>query len=450
MASSSFLTTLPVEGILIIAKQLPDMESVLEFSLVCRKVKNSIMESETATCRAVLKTHIGPNLPIAAALHKASNLPYNHVYPVENPARDYRDKIEDFCDQYLSGRQRACLVPNEYFTLRRAVEISAFHRHIQVASQYVGQSLLINYPMTAQLKRSLEAPKKEKVAKRTRKPLSRTETCRLEKAVYIFQLVSRFLPLMYGECRSDDTHMDLDPRWATTFWKHFAPWEFHQSFWVADQLGEVIFPRKLISDVTNKQIHDPISGAAYSISEAVTDDDNFHMRACFYPLHAISQQIQHNEETGREEALIDEVIQKFRVFSSRRRFMAPNPSEIPWICPFVEIWLPRLPAGITTAGVEGRKVFSLSIRDMQASFPGHDLAIMANWLRHCLYECERGTYFGQWLTGTGVFWDAQRWDDPKPFTVEAIERLTRGKVVLRDRTSYGLDYARVIDVDSAG
>ncbi|KAH9885134.1 hypothetical protein F4778DRAFT_799177 [Xylariomycetidae sp. FL2044] len=360
--------------------------------------------NDTTVYLAVLENQIGSDLlPIAAALHKASTVSWNQLGPLETPGSEYRFQFKAFCQRYLGGHQRVRTVPKEYFTLKVALEISALHRHVQSARHYLNKAAFkhireaMGYDLSgSRMQRAKQDANEERFAA---KPLSPHEIHRIEKAIYIFQLICRFLPLL-----KDRAFRKLRLSYMP-FWRHFAPWEFFQSMWIAEEL-ELVLPSEVRS-------------VPYGYRGTT--------QPCLFRLSTLLKQIIKSDDEDDDSMVPDLAVE----YKALQRYTVPEAgSRGVWDFPLRDTVLPKMP------DAQRDDVYFLGVRELMRAYPGHDPAIACNFIR--ILDDRSLSSLGLWFGrsfGTSIFWDSDRWGNMRPFSVDQVELAMKGRALVFSRQS---------------
>ncbi|KAI0841060.1 hypothetical protein F5Y06DRAFT_212657 [Hypoxylon sp. FL0890] len=207
------IESLPVELILAIMEQLPDIKSLTNFAKASPRARSVFNANQVFILKQILRRQLGRLLPIAVARLEASRAKWAPKRPLQltEPSAGYGRKLIGFCRRYLAGQATELCVPNRYFTLEKARELWSFHNNCvsrwidDLADRMRGEPFGLN----------LHTPYHRR--------LTDIEMYRIGKTLYVTELASILLPIRYGSVLPGQR----DILWES-FWQHFPPWEYCQ------------------------------------------------------------------------------------------------------------------------------------------------------------------------------------------------------------------------------
>ncbi|KAI1094224.1 hypothetical protein F5B19DRAFT_490652 [Rostrohypoxylon terebratum] len=212
------LESLPVEIKIEILKQLPDIKSLINLIKVFPGAFRAYYGSEfnqNIIIKSILGTELGDYLPMAIKRLNVLRKPDRPLRPYDiHPAPEYKSMIQQFCNEESQRRNTGRpIVELDWFTLEKAVEMSAFHT---VALQWVDilAKSISRGPFNGKTFGFLTPS--------SMGYLDDQERHRVANILYVTELVSMLFPVKYHFQWSDG-----DRLWRI-FWADYKPWEYCQ------------------------------------------------------------------------------------------------------------------------------------------------------------------------------------------------------------------------------
>lgn len=223
---STTFESLPFELKLDVLAALPDIQSLISVSQVCRELRAAFKHSRDSLIRAVLLNCIGyDTLPEATIVHRCK-APTLSTLVEGRPELDHDEvaNLSSFVTRFMGQLERPA-VSSLVWTMEEAFDMVDFH--LQVVSPFVERFVLYcSTTMDVKLRESLASAAP-----------SREETGRIARAFYRFELYRK----LYG-C----FHFHFDAFLASSFlfFLRFAPWENAQLSCIHDYLISEVLPGK--------------------------------------------------------------------------------------------------------------------------------------------------------------------------------------------------------------
>ncbi|KAI5920653.1 hypothetical protein F4810DRAFT_407423 [Camillea tinctor] len=228
------LVGLPVEVLTMIFGFVPNPNDFTGAALSCQYLYKVILRNEHAICNHMLKSQFtNEQISIVVARYVAENVPWRQILHTDlfhhSQQAGYEGKIVEFCEQYIGRPGVTPRLPQQYVTFELAIKLLKFHDIVRrIATKFshaVGGTAYEPSAMSHEFYRGQGA----KPNPRWDIPVTETERWRIEKAIYIIDMVAHLFPLKIRDPRRNafNGHGD-DDTFFNLFWLYFAPWESRQ------------------------------------------------------------------------------------------------------------------------------------------------------------------------------------------------------------------------------
>ncbi|KAI5920651.1 hypothetical protein F4810DRAFT_713337 [Camillea tinctor] len=231
MASStrSVLVRLPREILTMIFSHVDNPSQLRGVVLACKDLHAAVIGNQTAISFSMIRRHNDEEwMHMAMARYAAATAPWKQ--PLEPSlwtralSSTYQEKIDRFCEDHLQS-QTPLLQQNS--TLAMAHSILSFQSAVAKISGFYGNAIANPILYAAgrdadpNMMANVNLPMFEQA------PMTETERIRVEKALYIIELIRYLFPLHVGIQRQYQSRSNAD--WLfNRFWRCFAPWENRQ------------------------------------------------------------------------------------------------------------------------------------------------------------------------------------------------------------------------------
>ncbi|KAI1107630.1 hypothetical protein F4804DRAFT_296600 [Jackrogersella minutella] len=209
------IEALPVDVLLDIMRQLPDIKSLMDFTKASPSAFRAFHFDQGIVLQGILSRELGPHLPVAVARLEAAEAEWRPVRPFKTAVDPelFHQHIAEFCRGYLDGQEEEIRVPPSYFTLDKALKLWSFNDCVLYWTE--GLSMYVSNQTGGGTFRWCSTPYYRR--------FNEIEKHRVKKVLYLSEIVSILLPVRYGP----NQPVDQDVDWQN-FWACFAPWEFCQ------------------------------------------------------------------------------------------------------------------------------------------------------------------------------------------------------------------------------
>ncbi|KAI0599452.1 hypothetical protein F4775DRAFT_600258 [Biscogniauxia sp. FL1348] len=235
-SSKRTLITLPREIQSMIFSLVAKPSELRGVALACKSLHAAVIGNRSYISFLMIRRELGEEaLPMAMARYAAATAPWKQPFRRSEWTREmektYEDKIVAFCEKHIRRQAGQPLLLQKDSTLSMAHNLLAFQSAVAKLSEFYGHSISDAEKYCAGRNADVNTvnPVNNVVA---HIPMTRTERMRVEKALYIIELVRHLFPLSANGAMRYAARSNKD-RIFNRFWRYFAPWENHQVYWLA-------------------------------------------------------------------------------------------------------------------------------------------------------------------------------------------------------------------------
>ncbi|KAI1488677.1 hypothetical protein F5X96DRAFT_684924 [Biscogniauxia mediterranea] len=232
-SSKHTLLALPLEVQGIIFSFVNKPSDLRGVTLACKSLHASVIANQKYISFSIILRELdAETLPMAMARYAATTAPWKQPFRRSEWTRQmqstYEDKIVAFCEKHIRRQPAQPLLLQKDSTLAMAHKLLKFQSAVAKLSEFFGHCIDDPDKYNAGRDVKINAPNAaNKVVDHV--PMTRTERMRVEKALYIIELVRHLFPLSINGACKYKARRNSD-RIFNRFWRYFAPWESCQVY----------------------------------------------------------------------------------------------------------------------------------------------------------------------------------------------------------------------------
>ncbi|KAI1635188.1 hypothetical protein F4809DRAFT_467745 [Biscogniauxia mediterranea] len=238
--SKNTLVALPREIQAIIFSFVNKPSDLRGVTLACKSLHASVIGNQKYISFSIIQRELDEEtLPMAMARYAAATAPWKQPFRRSEWTRQmqntYEDKIVAFCEKHIRRQPAEPLLLQKDSTLAMAHKLLSFQSAVAKLSEFFGHCIDDPDKYCAGRDANVHAPNAvNKVVEHV--PMTRTERMRVEKALYIIELIRHLFPLSINGAYRYKARSNGD-RIFNRFWRYFAPWENRQVYRLVKWIG---------------------------------------------------------------------------------------------------------------------------------------------------------------------------------------------------------------------
>ncbi|KAI1635187.1 hypothetical protein F4809DRAFT_664517 [Biscogniauxia mediterranea] len=268
------LLGLPIEVLTMVFGSVPSPKELRGVFLSCKHLRDVVLANQHAISYLMLRsTFSDEHLSIAVARDAAERATWRQLLNpnfLKDMAEGYEKKIVDFCEEYIGQPGATPLPLQKDVTLDMANRLVRFRGTASMIADFYGLSF-------GGCSRQINAGVDQFLSGRDAKydpaldmPMSQTERWRVEKVLYIIEMVRFLFPIApHGKTRPEQIESGDNDMAFIRFWQYFAPWENEQAStimqWFTYSVKSVLKSRFFSRTVYSRRSHDRSSSIVFLI-----------------------------------------------------------------------------------------------------------------------------------------------------------------------------------------